>query len=297
MNQQFLRSSIAICGLLAIFAPSSFGQSIFEIDNQGSALLITDTQLVRANITDKTFSASTVYAFDNGTHFRRRGFSVSGKAQNGIGSIFNKDGSAQDATFGVFYGGRKPLSQSQVEKNEAIDLFFWTVKASYRTSIYKTIDQEDIKLTKRYFNAPDMTLYLQKQSDKKGFIIATSIGYAHSNNIDDLTDAVIQKQSNLGTSNGIQSTLISNTNVKKGTYKTFYSMPLVIDYLRFQGASAMATDYFIRTDLKGNNSSLTYGLALLFGEKGKPQRFHTGIALSHNKDDGLGAKLVGGLNF
>ena len=272
-------------------------QSFFSVDGKGSAIQIADG-VMRFQATDKSVTLTSLSIKEstsmNGSteigHKVRRGYSVTANAKNNIGTVLNKDGLSQDGEISFFFGS------GNWKLNQPNKMTIITGQATFKSAKYNVLNPGDTVFTKQNFNAARLGLFFEMPQITPSSAFGASVQIETSNNYNTLKDATIVETNVLSNVGGLQKVLQTTTTGKQGEYKTFFSVPVSVDYLSYM-KDGICIDYFLRSDLRQNSSQSTVGAGLFFSGQGKPTEPLFGIVGRYSNTDRGTLSLIAGFNI
>ncbi|HEY5536465.1 MAG TPA: hypothetical protein VIL99_16215 [Ignavibacteria bacterium] len=297
-----MKTIIFILFTLIIFQPYINAQTGFEDADSKSSIILDKNGVSKFNITDASIKIG--YLFHNSESRYRFGFDVSGKAENGIASLFENDNIAPNANLNLTLGYQTIFSQPLDAPNLNTKYFivddWFTIQIGYNKAQYKLFNPlkaKEEQVQKRNFDGFNVTGYYNILF-KYNYFLGVSLGFAKLNNYQSLNEVELIDKTIVIDELGFQRYINKTQKLRRGDLNIVNHILLNFDAVWIPKffSYRVGIDVFGRYDKFEETDSFTPGLGIFITQEGAPTHVIGGISFSY-KDKDLKIGLISGFNF
>lgn len=297
-----MKSLLMILPLFVLSFSLGWAQSGFEDSDGKSSLIFEKGGTGKINLTDASIKISYLYHKSNKPC--RYGIELSGKASNGISTLFEKDNIAPEAKVKLSFGYQwllsKKISGSDKEESGIIVDDWATIQLGYSRAQYKLFTPTKSfadQIQKKNFDGFSLTAYYNVLL-RRNVLIGLSIGLDHQNNYTFLKEIELSDRTTVFDSAGASRTTNKTEKLRQGNFAEGnhtlgnYDIVWVPEFL----SNRIGFDLFGRFDWNKDDNSFKPGIGVFIVEKGAPSKVVGGITFE-SVEGNLRVGLLAGFNF
>jgi hypothetical protein len=290
--------------LSLLFFPCSWGwaQAGFEDSDGKSSLIFQQGGTGRINLTDASLKVSYLYQKDNKPG--RFGIELSGKATNGISTLFDKDDIAPEATVKLSFGCQwllgKKMTRDEGEEGSMIVDDWATIQIGYSRAQYKLYTPTNAfvdQIQKKNFDGFSFTAYYYVLF-QGNVSIGVAVGLDHQNNYASLKEIELSDRITVLDSAGVMRTTNDTEKLRQGVFAEGsaklwnFDIVWIPEFLKYR----IGLDLFGRCSWQKGENTFKPGVGVFICEDGAPTKVVGGISFE-SVEGKLRVGLVGGFNF
>jgi hypothetical protein len=294
-----LKSIILVAFLLLPISPV-WAQAGFEDSDGKSSLILKQGGTGRINLTDASIKVG--YVYQQSTEPFRLGVELSGKATNGISTLFEKDDIAPEAKAKLSLGWQWLLSTkpSAGEESSLVVDDWATFQLGYSRAQYKLFDPTNPfagQIQNRNFNGFSFAMYYNVLF-RSNISIGVSLGLDHQNNYTDLKEVELFDRVTIYDSVGVFRATTKTEKMRQGDFVETnhtlgnYDIVWVPEFL----GNRIGFDLFGRFDRNNDENMFKPGVGVFIAEKGAPTKVVGAISFE-SIEGRLRIGLLVGFNF
>ncbi len=298
-----MKSLLMILPLFLLSFSLGWAQSSFE-DSDGKSSFIFDEigGTGKINLTDASIKISYLYRKSNKPC--RYGVELSGKATNGISTLFEKDNIAPEAKVKVSFGrqwllSKKSPGSDKVKRGIIVDDWA-TIQLGYSRAQYKLFTPSKPladQIQKKNFDGFSLTAYYNALL-RGNVLIGLSIGLDHQSNYTSLKEIELSDRTTVFDSAGFSRITNKTEKLRQGNFAEVnhflgnYDIVWVPEFLH----NRIGFDLFSRFDWNKDDNSFKPGIGVFITEEEAWTKVVGGITFE-SVEGNLRVGLLAGFNF